>query len=91
MGGLKLDRITAKAVFNRYQSAWLGANHELKAGIQLERGEHRAPTIIPGGVRYVDSGGPFQAEYREPSIAGGRADMVALFASDSIALNDRSR
>ena len=25
MGGLKLDRITAKAVFNRYQSAWLGA------------------------------------------------------------------
>ena len=71
MGGLKLDRITAKAVFNRYQSAWLGANHELKAGIQLERGEHRGPTIIPGGVRYIDSGGPFQAEYREPSIAGG--------------------
>jgi len=89
MGGLKLDRITAKAVFNRYQSAWLGVNHELKAGIQLERGEHRLSTIIPGGVRYIDSGGPFQAEYREPSIAGGRADMVALFASDSIALNDR--
>jgi hypothetical protein len=76
-------------VFNRYQSAWLGANHELKAGIQLERGEHRGSTIIPGGVRYIDSGGPFQAEYREPSIAGGPADMVALFASDSIALNDR--
>ena len=89
MGGLKLDRITAKAVFNRYQPAWLGANHELKAGIQLERGEHRQPTIIPGGVRYIDSGGPFQAEYREPAISGGRADMVALFASDSIALSDR--
>ena len=44
--------------------AWLGANHELKAGIQLERGEHRLSAIIPGGVRYVDSGGPFQAEYR---------------------------
>jgi outer membrane receptor protein involved in Fe transport len=41
-------------------------------------------------VRYNDSNGlPFQAEYREPSIAGGRADMVAFFASDSIALNDR--
>ena len=89
MGSLKLDRITAKAVLNRYQSAWLGANHELRAGIQLERGEHRAATLIPGGVRYIDSGGPFQAEYREPSIAGGRADMIALFASDSIALNDR--
>jgi len=90
MGGLKLDRITAKAVFTRYQSAWLGANHEFRAGIQLERGEHRAPTVIPGGVRYIDSNGaPFQAVYRAPSIAGGRADMVALFVSDSIALNDR--
>ena len=57
MGGLKLDRITAKAVFNRYQSEWLGANHELRAGIQLERGEHRAPTVIPGGVRYEDNNG----------------------------------
>ena len=90
MGGLKLDRITAKAVFSRYQSGWLGANHEFKAGIQAERGEHRAPTVIPGGVRYVDSNGlPFQAIYRAPSIAGGRADMLALFASDGIALNDR--
>ena len=90
MGGLKLDRITAKAVFNRYQPGWLGASHELKAGIQLARGEHRAPTVIPGGVRYVDSNGaPFQAEYRQPSIAGGRADMIALFVSDAIALNDR--
>jgi hypothetical protein len=90
MGGLRLDRITAKAVLNRFQSDWLGANHELRAGAQLERGEHRAPTVIPGGVRYVDSNGaPFQAVYRTPSIAGGRADMVALFASDAIALNDR--
>ena len=90
MGGLKLDRITAKAVFNRYQSGWLGANHELRAGMQLERGEHRAPAVIPGGVRYEDSNGaPFQAIYRAPSIAGGRADMVALFASDAITLNDR--
>ena len=41
------------------------ANHELKAGMQFERGEHRAPTVIPGGVRYVDSNGPpFQAVYR---------------------------
>ncbi len=90
MGGLRLDRITAKAVFTRYQSGWLGVNHELKAGTQVERGEHRAPAVIPGGVRYVDSNGAkFQAIYRTPSIAGGRSDMVALFASDAIALNDR--
>ena len=90
MGGLRLDRITGKAVLNRYQSGWLGANHEFKAGIQVERGEHRAPAVIPGGVRYVDSNGaPFQAIYRAPSIAGGRAATVALFASDAIALNSR--
>jgi hypothetical protein len=90
MGGLKLDRITAKAVFNRHQPGWFGANHELKAGIQLERGEHRAPTVIPGGVRYIDSNSvPFQAEFRQPSMSGGRADMVALFVSDAITLNDR--
>ena len=90
MGGLELDRITAKVVFNRYQAGWIGADHELKAGIQLERGENRALTVIPGGLRYIDSNGaPFQAEYREPSIAGGRADMVALFASDAIRLNGR--
>ena len=90
MGGLKLDRITVKAVFNRYQSGWLGANHEFRAGTQIERGEHRAPVVIPGGVRYVDSNGaPFQAIYRAPSIAGGLADMVALFASDALELNDR--
>jgi outer membrane receptor protein involved in Fe transport len=89
-GGLALDRITAKAVVNRYESGWLGANHELRAGVQVERGEHHGPTVIPGGVRYVDNNGaPFQAVYRSPSIAGGRADMLALFASDAIALNDR--
>ena len=90
MGGLELDRITAKAVFNRYQSAWLGANHELRAGIQLERGEHRAPHRDPqwcavrGQQRRPVPGALPRAVNR-----GGRADMIALFASDSIALNDR--
>ena len=66
MGGLKLDRITAKAVFNRYQSAWLGANHELRAGIQLERGEHRAirPSSRAASATSTATG-PFQAEYRD--------------------------
>jgi hypothetical protein len=90
MGGLRLDRITAKAVFNRYQSEWLGAAHDVRAGMQIERGEHRAPVVIPGGVRYVDSdGAPFQAVLRAPSISGGRADSLALFASDAVALNER--
>jgi hypothetical protein len=90
MGGLHLDRITAKAVYNRYQSEWLGAGHEIRAGLQLERGEHRSTVVIPGGVRYEDNNGaPFQAISRAPSISGGRADMFALFVSDAIALNDR--
>ena len=72
MGGLKLDRITAKAVFNRYQSAWLGANHELKAGIQLERGEHR---LRPSSR--VASGTSIAEARSRPSIVSRRSPADA--------------
>lgn len=73
MGGLTLNRVTAKAVLNRYQPGLLGGDHQLRVGTEVERGEHRQPAVIPGGVRFVDSSGqPFQAVYRGPSMAGGR-------------------
>lgn len=87
---LHLDRTTAKFVLHRFQPAWLGADHEFKAGTQIERGEHRLLSIIPGGVRFVDNNGaPFQAVYREPSIAGGVFVTPALFASDTITAGSR--
>jgi TonB-dependent receptor-like protein/carboxypeptidase family protein len=90
IGGLMLDRLTAKAVLNRYESATLGGDHHIKAGAQYERGEHRLRQVIPGGVQYIDdNSAPFQAVFREPSIAGGVFHTSSLFASDSMSVANR--
>jgi hypothetical protein len=87
---LHLDRFTAKAVLHRYQPAWLGADHEFKAGMQIERGAHRLVQSLPGGVRFVDnSGAPSQAVFRAPSIAGGVFVTPAAFVSDTITVKSR--
>jgi TonB dependent receptor len=87
---LHLDRATAKMVLHRYQPGWLGTDHEFKVGAQIERGEHRLLQILAGGVRYVDSNGsPFQAVFREPSIAGGVFVTPAAFASDRFKVGER--
>jgi hypothetical protein len=87
---LNLNRVTAKAVLNHYKSGWFGGDHQMRVGTQFERGEHDAPAVIPGGVRYVDNGGqPFQSISRTPAISGGRFNTTALFASDSLTVNDR--
>lgn len=87
---LHLDRTTAKAVLHRYQPAWLGTDHEFKAGVQLERGEHRLLQILPGGVRYIDSNSqPFQAISRAPSIAGGVFITPSAFVSDTFSVKSR--
>jgi hypothetical protein len=90
MGGLMLDRITAKAVLQRYQSGWLGTDHHLKVGAQTERGEHRLRQTFPGGVQFVDrNSAPFQAIFRAPLIAGGLFITSAVFASDSFTIRNR--
>ena len=90
IGGLNLNRITAKAVLNHYESAWFGADHEMRVGTQVERGEHRNPAVIPSGVRFVDSAGqPFQTVARSPATSGGRFNTMAVFASDSFTVKDR--
>jgi hypothetical protein len=87
---LHLDRVTAKAVLNRYQQGWLGVDHEFKIGVQFERGLHRLLQVFPGGVRYIDSNGaPFQAIFREPTIAGGVFVTPSVFAADSFRLGGR--
>ena len=90
IGGLNLNRITAKAVLNHFESAWFGGDHEMRVGTQVERGEHRAPAVIPSGVRFVDSAGqPFQTVARSPATSGGRFNTMAVFASDSFTVKDR--
>jgi hypothetical protein len=89
-GQLLLNRVTAKAVLNHYRAGWLGGDHQMRAGTSFERGDHRGPAVIPGGVRYLDSNAqPVEAVYRQPSTEGGRFDTAALFASDTIAIGNR--
>jgi len=89
--GLTLIRTTLKATLSHYQPLWLGADHEWKIGTQIERGEHFGPTVIPGGIRYVDNAGqPFQAISASPSNAGGLFITAAAFASDAITLGART-
>ena len=86
-GTLTLIRTTAKGTINRYQQAFLGADHQWRLGGQVERGEHHLSTIIPTGTRYVDNAGqPFQAVSSPPSIAGGVFVTAAGFVSDAVTL-----
>ncbi|HSC29407.1 MAG TPA: TonB-dependent receptor, partial [Vicinamibacterales bacterium] len=88
-GEVTISRTTAKATLSRYDSA-LGADHQWKIGAQLERGEHDSASVIPTGVRYVDSAGaPFQAVYRAPVVSGGRFTSAAAFVSDTITVGAR--
>jgi hypothetical protein len=89
-GSLRIARTTAKATVIRYQPGLLGANHEWKAGAQVEQGEHQSLGFIPSGVRYVDSAGePFQAIFAAPSRIGGASSTVGAFATDAMTFGER--
>ena len=88
-GGLTLIRTTAKATLNQYQPGLLGADHQLRIGTQVEKGEHYQPSIIPSGIRYVDNGAsPFQSISSEPSNAGGVFITASGFVSDAVTLGN---
>ena len=85
IGRLTLMRSTTKATINHYRPGLLGADHQLRIGGQLEKGEHHLSSIIPTGVRFIDDRGlPFHAVSSDPSIAGGVFATVAGFMSDAI-------
>jgi hypothetical protein len=84
-----LFRTTAKATLTHYRRA-LEAEHQLKAGGQFERGEHRAINFIPTGVRYEDRAGvPFQSISSLPSNIGGVSLTSSVFATDTMTVRDR--
>jgi len=89
-GALTLIRTTAKATLNHYRPDLWGGDHALKIGMQVERGEHHSPSVIPTGVRYTDNNeGPSSATYSEPSNTGGVFITTGLFATDAITVGDR--
>ena len=81
---LTLIRTTVKSTINHYRPAWWGADHAWKAGVQIERGEHYSPLVIPTGVHYTDRNGPFSATYANPSNTGGVFITTGAFVTDAI-------
>ena len=89
-GDFNLERTTAKATMTHYRPGLAGADHEWKVGAQVEKGHHDALTVIPTGVRYVDSNGqPFQSVSRDPATPGGEFITTGAFASDAMTIGDR--
>ena len=89
-GDFTLIRTTTKATVTHYRPELFGADHEWKAGVQAEQGEHYALNAIPTGARYIDNGGmPFQAVSRDPATPGGEFITAGAFASESMTLRDR--
>jgi hypothetical protein len=87
---LTLIRTTVKATLSHDQPARLGADHQWKIGGQFERAEHQSPTMIPGGVRYVEkNGAPSQQVTMAPSNSGGVALTASAFATDAARIGGR--
>ncbi len=90
IGSATIVRTTAKGTVTHYRPALLGADHQWKVGVQVERGEHDALNAIPTGVRYVDNAGaPFQSVSSDPARVGGAAVTASAFASDAITVGNR--
>ncbi len=90
VGDLTLLRTSAKATLSQYRTGLIGADHQLKIGAEIERGESRGFQIIPTGVRYLDDAGrPVQAISSAPSVSGGMFVTAAGFATDAITFRDR--
>ncbi len=90
IGWLKLLRTTAKATISHYRTGLAGADHQLKMGGQLERGEQHGANVIPTGVRFEDKDRlPFQAISSDASHTGGLFITAAAFASDALTVGDR--
>src|SRR5262249_54014017 len=67
-GAGKLERTTVAASLSKY-GAFLGVDHEMKVGAQIEKGQNSGWTAFQGGVvSYTDNAGqPVQAVFRQPA------------------------
>ena len=89
-GGGQLERTTVAASLSEYRP-FLGADHEMKVGAQVEKGQNSGWTAFQGGVvSYTDNAGqPVQAAFRQPATSGGVFITTGLFAMDTVRFADR--
>jgi hypothetical protein len=89
-GNVTIKRTTVKATVSQFRPELFGADHELKAGVQVEKAGHQSFSVIPTGVRYVDRNGqPSQSISANPADAGGQFVTTSAFATDGVAVGNR--
>lgn len=89
-GDLTRIRTTAKATVTHVRPEFLGADHEWKFGVQVEKGEHNGFTALTTGTRFIDNAGqPFRAVSRDPSTSGGEFVTAGVFLTDAISLGKK--
>ncbi len=86
---IMLGRTSAKGTLSHYRAGLFGADHDLKAGGQVERGGHSVAIVVPTGERFIDNNGrPFLKIARAPSRIGGEFLTAAAFVSDGVRLGE---
>ena len=90
VGGITQIRSTVKATLSHYRPALWGADHEWKVGGQFDKGEHRALSVVPTGVRFNDRNGQkSQAVFVDPSNSGGQFITASAFLTDAVTMGNR--
>ncbi len=90
IGQVRQVRATVKATLSHYRATWLGGDHDWRLGGHIDRGEHRAVSILPTGKSFVYRDGVLrQTTEQAPSNSGGRFVTAAVFVSDAIRLGGR--
>jgi hypothetical protein len=90
IGQVRQVRTTVKATLSHHRAGWFGADHEWRMGGQVDRGEHRAVSILPTGTSSVFTNGVMtQQTVQGPNNSGGRFVTAALFVSDALRLGGR--
>jgi hypothetical protein len=89
-GAGKLERTTMAASLSEYRP-FLGADHDVKFGAQIEKGQNAGWTAFQGGaVSYTDNAGlPVQAAFRQPATSGGEFITTGLYVTDNVRFADR--
>jgi hypothetical protein len=89
-GSLTIKRTNVKATVSHYRTDLFGADHEWKAGMQVEKAGHQSINVIPTGTRYNDrNGAPSQTVSANPASFGGQFVTVSAFATDGLTVGNR--
>ena len=91
IGAAQHLRTTVKATLSHHRAGWFGADHEWRIGVEVDRGEHRAASVLPTLCELCLHGWSLVAAHAadRPSNSGGRFVTAAAFVSDAIQLGGR--